>query len=133
MIGRQDLRAAGLVFLITTAATSITGFLFPSATFGPPHILGALSLVILAGTIPARYTFHLRGHWRAVYTIGAALVLYFNSFVAVVQAFQKIEALKALAPTQSEPPFAIAQCAVLSIFVALGFMATRRFHPTELA
>jgi len=47
----------------------------------------------------------------------------------VVQSFQKFAFLQPLAPTQSEPPFIIAQVAVLLLFVIAGFAAARRFHP----
>ena len=124
-------RSDGLtaLFLATTVLTSVTGFLFHSASFGPPHVLGILSLVVLAGAIVALYVFHLAGSWRWIYIVCAALALYFNVFVGVVQAFQKLPFLQPLAPTQSEPPFLIAQIAVLAIFVVLGFLSLKRFHP----
>jgi len=117
------------VFLLTTIATSVTGFGFPFTQLLPSHIVGLISLVILAIACIARYPLHLAGAWRWIYVVAAAIALYFNVFVGVVQAFQKIPALRALAPTQSEPPFAIAQGAVLLMFVVLGFLATRKFHP----
>jgi hypothetical protein len=64
-----------------------------------------------------------------VYVVTALLALYFNVFVGVVQAFQKLASLQPLAPTQSEPPFVAAQAAVLVLFLALGYLAVRRFHP----
>jgi hypothetical protein len=121
------------LFLVTTVLTSVTGFFFHSTSFGPPHIVGVLSLLILAVAIPALYVFHLAGFWRWVYIVGASAALYLNVFVGVVQAFQKLSFLKPLAPTQSEPPFLIAQVAVMLIFVALGFLAVRRFHPVTTA
>jgi hypothetical protein len=117
------------VFLCATVLTSATGFLFHSAKIGPPHIVGVISLIVLALAIAALYGFHLKGAWRPVYVISAFLALYLNAFVGVVQAFDKIGALKALAPTGSEPPFLVAQLVVLAAFVALGFLATKRFHP----
>jgi hypothetical protein len=117
------------VFLCTTALTSITGFLFHSAKIGPPHIVGVLSLIVLAVACAALYGFHLKGAWRTVYVVTALLALWFNAFVAVVQAFDKIPALKALAPTGSEPPFVAAQLVVLAGFVAVGYLAIKRFHP----
>ncbi len=117
------------LFLIMTIATSVTGFFFPLKSFGPPQVIGALSLAILAVALLANYSFHLAGRWRAAYVVTALLAFYFNVFVAVVQSFQKIPALQALAPTQSEPPFAVAQGIVLVLFVALGFFALRRFRP----
>jgi hypothetical protein len=117
------------LFLATTVLTSVTGFLFPSTSFGPPQVIGALSLVVLAAAIAALYVFHLAGIWRPVYIVGATIALYFNAFVGVVQAFQKLPFLQPLAPTQSEPPFLIAQVAVLAIFIVLGFLSLKRFHP----
>lgn len=117
------------VFLVTTVLTSITGFGFPFDHLLPSHIVGILSLVVLAFAIPARYVFHLNGPWRWVYVIGSSLALYFNVFVLVVQGFEKVPALNALAPTQKEPPFTIAQLIVLLIFITLTVFATRRFHP----
>ena len=77
----------------------------------------------------ARYVCHLAGGWRATYVITAATALYLNVFVLVVQCFEKVPALKALAPTQKEPPFAIAQIAVLVLFIGLTILAVKRFHP----
>jgi hypothetical protein len=109
------------LFLWTTVATSLTGFLFPVHEFMPSHILGILSLIVLLVAILARYRFHLAGAWRKTYAITAITALYLNVFVLIVQLFRKVPALKALAPTQSEPPFQITQLAVLVIFVVLGF------------
>ena len=117
-----------LVFLATTVSTSATGFLFPVQHFMPSHAVGIISLVVLAAAIFARYARHLNGPWRKVYTIGAVLALYLNVFVAIVQAFLKTPALKALAPTQTELPFKATQLAVLALFIALGVVATVRFH-----
>ena len=117
------------VFLCSTILTSATGFLFHSAKIGPPHVVGVLSLVVLALACAALYGFHLKGVWRTVYVVTALVALYFNAFVGVVQAFDKIAPLKALAPTGSEPPFLVAQLAVLALFVLLGVLATKRFHP----
>jgi hypothetical protein len=117
------------LFLATTVLTSVTGFLFQSASFGPPQVVGVISLVVLAAAIAALYVFHLAGFWRWVYIVGATMALYLNVFVGVVQAFQKLPFLEPLAPTQSEPPFLIAQIVVLVIFVVLGFLSLKRFHP----
>ncbi|HEY3767663.1 MAG TPA: hypothetical protein VGN44_03230 [Candidatus Angelobacter sp.] len=117
------------LFLITTALTSITGFFFPFEHITPGIILGILSLIVLAICIPARYTFHLAGTWRATYVITAVIALYFNCFVLVAQSFLKIPSLHALAPTGKEPPFAIAQGILLVLFIVLGVMATKKFHP----
>jgi uncharacterized membrane protein SirB2 len=61
--------------------------------------------------------------------VGAVVALYFNVFVGVVQAFRKVSFLEPLAPTQSEPPFLVAQIVVLVIFIVLGIIAVRKFHP----
>jgi uncharacterized membrane protein len=124
---RSDLWTA--VFLATTVLTSVTGFFFHSAGFGPPQVIGLISLAVLAGAIPALYVFDLKGIWRPVYILCALAALYFNVFVGVVQAFQKLPFLQPLAPTQSEPPFLVAQIAVLVVFVVLGFLSLKRFHP----
>ena len=116
------------IFLTTTVLTSATGFLFPFHGLKPPHILGIISLVVLAFAIAARYAFRLSGAWRRVYVVTAAAALYFNCFVAVVQAFEKDPALRGLAPKQTEPPFVIAQLALLVLFITLGVFATTRFH-----
>ena len=131
MILGRDLKINTAVFLAATVLTSATGFLFHSAKFGPPHIVGLLSLVILAVALAALYGKHLAGIWRPTYVITAVTALYLNCFVLVVQAFGKIPALTALAPTGSEPPFQVAQLVVLALFVVLGFLAMRRFHPAR--
>ncbi len=116
------------VFLSTTVLTSVSGFGFPFDHLLPAHIVGIISLVILAVAIPARYMFHLAGSWRWIYVIGATTALYLNVFVLVVQSFMKVPALKALAPTQTEPPFLVAQSIVLVVYLGLTVLATRRFH-----
>jgi hypothetical protein len=119
-------------FLTTTVATSVTGYFFPVHKLMPSHIVGAISLVVLALAIYARYSRHLAGGWRTAYVVGATLALYLNCFVLVVQSFLKVPALKALAPTGQEPPFAIAQGIVFTIFVVLGIMAVKKFRPEPL-
>jgi hypothetical protein len=118
------------LFLATTVLTSVTGFPLPPFGFDPPRAVGTLSLVLLAAAIAALYVFHLAGAWRWIYVATAVAALYLNSFVAVVQSFQKLSLLQPLAPTQSEPPFLVAQIVVLVAFVALGIVAARRFHPS---
>lgn len=119
------------VFLATTILTSATGFLFRSAAIGPPHVVGAISLAILAVACYAYYGRRLQGPWRRAYVVTAVTALYLNAFVGVVQAFQKIPALTALAPTQAEPPFLIAQAATLLLFAGLGLCAARRHVPAS--
>jgi amino acid transporter len=116
-------------FLLTTILTSVTGFFFHSKAIGPPHIVGVISLVVLAVTLIAIYGRRLAGIWRGVFVITAVLALYLNCFVLVVQLFQKIPSLNAFAPTGTEPPFVAAQGATLLLFLVLGFLAFRRFHP----
>jgi hypothetical protein len=116
------------VFLTTAVLTSLTGFGFPFKGVTPAINLGIMSLVVLAIAIFARYVRHLAGPWRKTYVITAALALYFNVFVLVVQSFEKVPALRALAPTQKEPPFAVAQLLVVAIFVALTIYAVKGFR-----
>jgi hypothetical protein len=79
--------------------------------------------------ILARYSFHMAGHWRATYVICSVIALWFNVFIFIVQSFEKVPALHALAPTQSEPPFKLAQLVVLVVFIVLGVFAVKKFHP----
>jgi len=83
---------------------------------------------VLVIAVVARYPLHLAGGWRRTYVISVAMALYLNSFVLVVQSFEKVSALKALAPTQKEPPFAIAQGTVLVAFIVLTIFAVKRFR-----
>lgn len=117
------------LFLATTVLTSLTGFGFPFVGLTPAIKLGIISLVVLGIAYIARYARNLAGGWRATYVVTAATVLYLNVFVLVVQSFEKVPALKAAAPTQKEAPFAIAQIAVLVVFVGLTILAVKRFHP----
>lgn len=128
MIAGKRLDAMNGLFLTTTVLTSVTGFGFPIHSVTPAVILGILSLVVLAIGLFARYARHLAGGWRRTYVITASIALYFNCFVLVVQSFMKVPALHALAPTQKEPPFAIAQLIVLVLFVVLTVVAARKFR-----
>ena len=119
-------------FLITTVLTSVTGFFFPFHGFTPAIGVGIISLLVLAIAIYARYPRQLAGAWRWIYVACAVIALYFNVFVGVVQAFEKIPALKAMAPTQTEQPFKLAQLIVLALFVVLGVAATIRFRPESI-
>jgi hypothetical protein len=116
------------IFLITTVLTSVTGFLFPFHKLLPSHIVGAMSLLVLAIALYARYARHMAGAWRRTYVITSSIALYFNVFVLIAQMFQKIPALKALAPTQSEPPFLVAQLVCLVLFIALTILAAIKFR-----
>jgi hypothetical protein len=115
-------------FLATTILTSITGFGFPIVGVTPGIVLGVISLVVLAIALYARYARHLMGVWRPIFVITAVLALYLNFFVLIVQSFQKVPALKTLAPTQSELPFVITQLVALAACIGLGFLATTGFR-----
>ena len=119
------------LFLASTVLTSVTGFLFPFHGFLPSHGVGILSMLALAIAIFARYGRHLAGLWRRTYTITAVIALYLNVFVLIVQLFQKVPALKAIAPTQSEAPFKVTQLVALVLFVVLGGSAAIRFRSEQ--
>ena len=119
-------------FLITTVATSVTGFLFPFHGFTPAIGVGIISLLVLAVAVYARYPRQLSGAWHWIYVVTAVIALYFNVFVAVVQSFEKVPVLKAMAPTQTEPPFKVTQLVVLALFVVLGIVAAIRFRPEPI-
>ena len=121
------------VFLVSTVLTSVTGFGFPFYVLLPSHKIGVISLVVLAVAIVARYVKHVAGPWRWMYVVCATLAQYFNVFVLVVQLFRRVPALQQLAPTQSEPPFAIAQVVVLGLFVWFTIVAVQRFRPETVA
>src|SRR5580700_9083010 len=126
----RSFRGWTALFLAATILTSLTGFPLPPYGFDPPRAVGVISLILLAFAVAALYAFRLAGAWRWIYVAAAVAALYLNVFVAVVQAFQKLPPLQALAPTQSEPPFLVAQLATLVLFVVLGFLAVRRFRPS---
>jgi hypothetical protein len=117
------------LFLLTTVLTSVTGFGFPFTHLLPSHKIAIISLLVLAIAILARYSFHMVGKWRWIYVVTAMIALYLNVFVLVFQSFEKVPALKAMAPTQSEPPFLVAQLAVMAIFIVLTIFAVKKFHP----
>jgi hypothetical protein len=118
------------LFLATTIATSVTGFFFHSK-FGPAHVVGIISLGALAVALIALYSRKLTGRWRAAYVVAALFSFYLNAFVAVTQTFQKVAFFNELAPTQTEPPFKIAQGIFLLLFVAIGVLALKRFRPSN--
>ncbi|MGJ5178120.1 hypothetical protein ACQR16_08485 [Bradyrhizobium oligotrophicum] len=129
MLTGRHLAVWTALFLVTTFLTGVTGFPLPPFGLDPPRIIGIILLALLVAAAAALYVFALSGWWRSVYVVSALLSLYLNVFVAVVQSFQKIGVLNALAPTQSEPPFAIAQLVTLALFIGLGVLAWRRFAP----
>jgi len=116
-------------FLTTVVLTTVTGFFFPFHGFTPAIGLGIISLPFLALTIFARCSKHLAGAWRWIYAIGAVICLYFNLFVLLVQLFEKVPALHAMASTQTESPFKLTQLAVLVLSALLAIVAVIRFRP----
>jgi len=131
MFASHRLPITTALFLFTTALTSVTGFLFPIHGFTPALGVGILACVILAVALFALYKEHLVGAWRWMYVIAAVASLYLNVFVLVVQSFGKVSALNALAPTQTEPPFAMTQAAVLAIFILITVVAVVKFRPSK--
>lgn len=121
------------VFLVSTVLTSATGFGFPFFVLLPSHKIGIISLVVLAVAIYAGSVRRLGGRWRWIYVVCATLAQYFNVFVLVVQLFRRVPALQALAPTQSEPPFAVVQLIVLGLFIWFTVVAVKRFRPDQTA
>lgn len=140
MLSARRMPGMTALFLITTAATSVTGFLFATpvdaprviGSFDPAKVIGAISLIFLLLAVLALYSYKLAGSWRGIYVVSAIVALYFNCFVLVVQSFQKIPLFHALAPTQKEPPFAVAQAILLILFVGLGTAAFRKFKPFQV-
>jgi len=128
MLNRNRMDGMTAIFLVTTVLTSASGFLLPAPHFLPSHAIAILSLIVLGIAIIARYSFHMTGAWRPTYVITSTVALYFNVFVLVVQSFLKVPALHDLAPTGSEPPFAIAQGIVLVAFIILGWQAVKKFR-----
>jgi len=119
------------LFLATTILTSLSGFPLAPFGFDPPRAVGVLSAILLAGAVVAYYVFRLAGIWRVIYVGCAVAALYLNVFVLVAQGFMKVPFLHDLAPTESEPPFAITQGIVLAAFIVLGILAARRFRPAR--
>jgi hypothetical protein len=128
MIGDRRIPAATALFLVTTVLTSVTGFLFPFHGVTPGIVIGILSLIVLLIAIVALYARGLAGAWRGTYVITASVALYFNFFVFIVQSFEKVSALKAIAPTQASPVFGMTQLVVMAVFVVLTILAFKRFH-----
>lgn len=132
MMAAQKMSGVTMLFLVTTTLTSVTGFMFPYKGFTPAIGVGVLSLIVLLIAIVARYIGRLRGKWRGTWVITAALALYLNFFVLIVQCFAKIPSLHALAPTQTETPFKIAQLIGLVLFAVMTSIAYVRFRPGAL-
>ena len=128
LLGGKRLDGWTGVFLLTTVLTSVTGFFFPFHQFLPSHAVGIPSLIALALALFALYGRHLAGAWRRVYAVNAVIALYLNVFVLIAQLFDKVPALKAMAPTKLGPPFKVAQLVVLVLFAVLGIFATIKFR-----
>jgi hypothetical protein len=131
-LGAKRLDSWNAIFLMTTVLTSVTGFLFPFHKLLPSHILGIMSLIVLAVALFALYARHMAGRWRRTYVISFSIALYFNVYVLIAQLFQKIPALQALAPTQSEPPFLVVQLLCLVLLIVLTIAAAIKFRPEPL-
>jgi len=125
---RRQFPILNALFLLLTALTSITGFMFPFKGVTPGIVVGVLSMVALLIAVVARYVGHMAGPWRGAYIISSCLALYFNVFVLFAQLFAKVPELKAIAPTQQSPGFALTQMAILVLFVALTFRSYKRFR-----
>jgi hypothetical protein len=133
MLGSNRLPGWTALFLVSMVLNDVTGFFFPAAQLLPSHLVGIISLAALALAIIALYVYRLNGAWRWLYVGAAGVALYLDVFVGVAQGFQKLSVLRPLAPTQSEPPFLVTQLVVLALFIALGIVAARRFHPQTRA
>jgi hypothetical protein len=138
MLGSKPMPGLTAIFLLFTILTSATGFLFPFKELLPSHMIGILSLVLLAIACIALYAMKLKGIWRPVYVVTAMVSLYFNVFVLIIQSFLKVPALAALAPAvppapPSGPVFAVVQGLVLVFFVLVIIGAWRRYRPMTFA
>src|SRR6202453_3844569 len=133
LLGSNRLPGWTALFLLTTILTSATGFGFPFTALLPSHMIGILSLVLLAIACIALYGMKLSGAWRWIYVVTAMIALYFNIFVLIIQGFLKIPALTALAPGNppSGPVFAVVQGLLLLFFVIAIIGAARRFRPAS--
>jgi hypothetical protein len=131
LLGSDRMPGLTAIFLLFTILTSATGFLFPFTQLLPSHMIGILSLVLLAIACIALYGMKLSGAWRWIYVLTAMISLYLNVFVLIIQSFLKIPVLHALAPSvpPSEPPFAAVQGVVLVFFIIVIIGAVRRFRP----
>jgi hypothetical protein len=132
LLAAKRLNGWTALFLVTTLATTVTEFLFPFHGFLPSHAIGIMSLIAMAVAIFARYVRKLAGAWRRTYVVSAMMALYFNVFIFIVQLFEKEPVLKAVAPTQSEPPFKITQLFVLILFVVLTIVGAIRFRNEQV-
>ena len=129
MLSSKRLEGWTALFLAATVLTSVTGFPFPRDHILPSHIVGIISLIVLAVAILALYVYRLAGPWRWIYVVGAIVAQYLNVFVLVFQAFLKLPFLNAIAPTPSAPTFIVTQLVVLGLFIVMGILVVRSFHP----
>jgi hypothetical protein len=114
-------------FLATTLLTSLTGFGFPFVKVAPPHIVGAISLLVLAVCLAALYWKRLDRGWRTTFVVTAVVALYLNTFVLVVQLLQKTPVLAKAAP-EGSPAFGGTHLVVLALFVWLCWAAIKGFR-----
>jgi hypothetical protein len=133
LITGQRYERSTLAYFVTTIVTLVTGFMFPYHGFTPAIGVGILCVLIFIPTLAARYRYHMAGWWRPVFVIGSVVLFYFNCLVLIVQSFQKVPSLNALAPTGGEPIIAVCQSVLLLVFLVVGFFSVRRFHPTVAA
>jgi hypothetical protein len=126
MVRRRPLGASNTIFLFATILACVSGFFFPHTVLMTSHVVGGIALVALAAAL---WLGNLYGTWRPIYVVGATAALLLNVLVAIAQAFAKIPALHALAPTGREPVVLLAQGAALLLFLVLGYVAVKRFHP----
>ena len=120
-------------FLIFTILTSVTGFFFHNEHITPAQIVGIISLIALALAFYGLYGRGLAGIWRGTYVASTTIALYLNVFVLVIQSFQKIPSLHAIAPgiPPSGPVFLVTQVVVLIAFIVAGWIAWRAFKPLK--
>lgn len=130
LIGSRRNSGVTLVFLLSAIATSATAFGF-AGSIDPAKIIGIISLVLLTVAVLAHYIFGRAGVWQRVYAVAAVLSVYFLVFVTIAEAFKRVPALKALAPTLTETPFKIAQLVALVVFVVMAIIAAVRFGSTS--
>jgi hypothetical protein len=135
MLGSDRTSGLTAIFLLFTILTSATGFVIPPLLpdkLLPSHVIGILSLVLLAIACIALYGAKLSGMWRWIYVVTALVSLYLNVFVLVIQSFLKVPALSAIAPGNppAGPVFVIVQGIALVFFVVVTIGAVRRFRPS---
>jgi hypothetical protein len=116
------------IFMVTTWATSVSGFFFPFQGITPGIIVGCITVIAMGIASYGLYIRRLSGVWCSAFVVGAILSQYLNVFVLLVQLFQKMPVLQEIAPTQTEPAFVLTQLLTLVVFLAIGFLAVKRFR-----